>query len=80
MSVNPAKVLGCDKGQLSVGAVADIAIADCNKEYAIDVSNMKSKAKNTPFGGRKVKGKILYTIVGGKVIVENGSLKPEYEL
>lgn len=80
MSSNPAKILGMSNiGQLGVGADADIAIADCTNEYTIDVSKMKSKGKNTPFGGRKVKGKMLYTIVGGKVIVEGGELLPEYE-
>lgn len=74
MSANPAKVLGIDKGQLRVGSAADIAIADINTKYTIDVSAMVSKAKNTPFGGREVKGKILYTICGGEVVVENGKL------
>jgi dihydroorotase len=66
--------LGCDKGQIGVGAVADITIANVTDEFEIDVNKMASKAKNTPFGGRKVKGKVLYTIVGGKVVVENGEL------
>lgn len=74
MSANPAKILGINKGNLSVGSVADIAIADPNKEYAIDVNKMVSKAKNTPFGGRNVKGKVLYTIVAGDVVVDNGEL------
>ena len=74
MTCNPADVLGTDKGQIAVGAEADIAIADIDNSYTIDVSTMVSKAKNTPFGGREVKGKILYTICGGEVIVDNGKL------
>lgn len=74
MTSNPAEVLGIDKGQLSEGAAADIAIADIENTYKIDVSSMVSKAKNTPFGGREVKGKILYTICGGEVVVDNGKL------
>lgn len=74
MTSNPAGVLGIDKGQLSEGAAADIAIADIENTYKIDVSSMVSKAKNTPFGGREVKGKILYTICGGEVVVDNGKL------
>ena len=38
---------------------------------------MVSKGKNTPFGGRKVKGKVLYTIVVGNVVVEDGNLVEE---
>lgn len=74
MSSNPAKILGINKGNLSVGTVGDIAIADPSKEYEIDVSKMVSKAKNTPFGGRKVKGQVLYTIVAGEIVVDNGIL------
>lgn len=74
MSANPAKILGINKGSLGRGTVADITVADPRIEYEIDVNTMVSKAKNTPFGGRKVKGKILYTIVGGDVVVDNGTL------
>ncbi|MCD7905136.1 MAG: dihydroorotase [Clostridiales bacterium] len=74
MSYNPGKILHNGKGTLSVGAAADITIADPNEEYIIDVEDMVSKAKNTPFGGRKVKGRILYTVVGGEIVVENGVL------
>lgn len=74
MSWNPAKILGINKGNLAVGTVADIAIANPDEEYVIDVNQMVSKAKNTPFGGRKVKGKVLYTIVEGDIIVDNGKL------
>ncbi|MGN1318739.1 MAG: dihydroorotase [Lachnospirales bacterium] len=74
MSYNPAKILGINKGCLTVGTVADIAIANPDTEYEIDVKTMVSKAKNTPFGGRKVSGKVLYTIVAGDVVVDNGNL------
>lgn len=74
MTANPARILGSDKGQLRVGSAADIAIADIDNKYTIDVNTMVSKAKNTPFGGREVKGKVLYTICEGEVVVENGKL------
>ena len=68
MSLNPAKILNIDKGTLSVGAVADITIADLDNEYTIEADDMVSKAKNTPFDGKKVYGRIDCTIVNGKVI------------
>lgn len=74
MTCNPAKILKSDKGTLSEGAAADIAIVDPDCENIFDVSKMASKAKNTPFGGYKAKGKVLYTIVGGNIVVENGEL------
>ena len=68
MSVNPAKVLGIDKGNLAPGKVADIVIADITKEYKIDRSKFVSKGKNTPFDGKKVKGRVITTIVDGKIV------------
>ena len=68
MSLNPAKVLGINKGTLKEGAIADIVIANPNEEYIIDTKDFVSKGKNTPFHGKKVCGKILYTLVNGQVV------------
>lgn len=70
MSYNPAKVIGSGAGTLSPGAAADIVIFDPEAEYEIDVNKFRSKGKNTPFGGRKVKGKVVMTIADGKVVYE----------
>lgn len=73
MSYNPAKVLGLkDKGSVSEGKIADLAIFDPGKEYTIDKETFLSKGKNTPFHGRKVKGEVVCTIVDGKVVYEGG--------
>lgn len=77
MTCNPAKMLGIDKGSLEVGKTADIAIIDPNAIYQVEAEKMVSKGKNTPFDGFEVKGKVLYTIVDGKIVVENGSLTEE---
>lgn len=68
MSYNPAQVLGSDKGTLNEKAVADITIIDPDAEYTIDKNTFQSKGKNTPFDGYKVNGKVLYTILGGKIV------------
>lgn len=68
MSLNPAKVLGIDKGSIEVGKVADIVVFNPDKEYIIDVNEFASKGKNTPFAGRKVRGKVEYTICKGKIV------------
>lgn len=67
MSVNPAKILGIDRGSIGAGSVADIVIVDPDMEYTIDKNKFLSKGKNTPFHGKKVCGRVLYTIVSGKV-------------
>jgi dihydroorotase len=73
MSLAPAKLIGVTSG-LSAGNPADIAVADLGKEYAVDSSTFYSKGKNTPFNGFKVKGKIEYTILGGRVVYEKGKI------
>lgn len=71
MSVNPAKVLGMDKGCIDVGKTADIVITDPKEEYVIHVNEFASKGKNTPFDGRKVTGRVKYTILSGEVVYED---------
>lgn len=68
MSYNPARILGIDKGDISEGKVADIVIIDPEAEYAIDVNEFASKGRNTPFNGRKVKGRVVKTIVAGDIV------------
>jgi dihydroorotase len=70
MSTNPAKILKLDRGCIEEGKVADIVIADPDAEYTIDKNKFYSKGKNTPFHGRKVKGRVVYTIVAGKLVYE----------
>ncbi len=70
-SLNPARILGINKGHLSVGAVADIAIIDVDEKYLIDKNVFKSKGRNTPFHGREVFGKVKFTLVNGKVVFED---------
>ncbi len=67
MSVSPAKILGINKGNLNIGSEADLTIIDPNAEYRIDPQAFASKGQNTPFGGRKVKGRAVYTIVKGGI-------------
>ncbi|MBD5100909.1 MAG: dihydroorotase [Clostridiales bacterium] len=67
MSKRPAQLLGIESGNLVEGGLADVTLVDVDKEYKIDAKNFKSKGKNTPFDGWKVKGKVVKTIVEGKV-------------
>lgn len=69
MTVNPAKALDLNKGTLSVGADADITVIDLNEEWTVEQEKLKSKSKNTPFGGWKMRGRAVATIVGGKRVV-----------
>lgn len=71
MSYNPAKILGIDKGTIQEGRKADITIIDPKASYTIDRNTFISKGKNTPFHGRKVKGKVMTTIFEGRIVYQN---------
>lgn len=68
LSCNPAKIIGSEKGTLKEGSVADVVIFDPSRTYQIDAKQFAGKAKNTPFNGRTVTGKVITTIVSGEVV------------
>jgi len=72
LSTAPAKAFGLSKGTLAVGADADVVVADPQEPWEVDPAKFRSKSRNTPFAGWKVKGRIKTTIVGGRVVFENG--------
>lgn len=74
LTAEPARILGLNKGNLKVGADADLIIVDPKAEWVVDPSRFASKSKNSPFAGHKLKGRVLFTIVRGKVVVRNGKL------
>ena len=72
MTYTPASILGLTtKGRLSLGGEADVTIFDPEEEWTIDPEQFASKGRNTPVAGRKVKGKVKYTIVGGEIIYQD---------
>jgi dihydroorotase len=64
----PAKILGINKGTLSVGADADIVIVSPDKEWIVEKSGFLSKSKNSAFLGKHLKGVVEYTICAGKIV------------
>lgn len=71
MSYGPARVLGIDKGEISVGKVADITLFDPNLQYEIHGADFAGKSTNMPYEGREVTGKVKVTIVDGKIVYED---------
>lgn len=67
-TTGPARVLGLNKGCIAEGRDADIVIFDPEKEWIYKKEDIKSKSKNSPFIGRKMKGKVVNTIYKGKVV------------
>ena len=72
MTFNPSCILGLSTGRIAIGCSADLTLFDPNEEWIIDPEKFASKGRNTPFAGRKVKGKVKYTIVNGNLIYQEG--------
>ena len=74
-STNPARIFGLtDRGTLKTNAHADLTLLDPNLEWVFDVTQSKSKSRNTPFHGRRMRGAAVATIVGGRLVY----LHPDY--
>ena len=75
-SYNPARIFGVlpRKGVIQVGSDADLVIVDMNKEETITNETTYTRVGWTPYHGRKVKGVPVYTIVRGKVVMQDGKV------
>ena len=62
------QLLKIDKGVLEEGKIADITIFDPKEEYVYPKESVVSKSKNSPFIGKKLKGKVKYTLVDGNIV------------
>lgn len=72
MSCNPARLLGIPHGTLGVGQLADVVLFDPEEAWIVDARQMRSKSKNSCFHGRRVKGRVKQTLVGGRVVYRDG--------
>jgi dihydroorotase len=62
--------LGIPKGNLSLGACADMIILNMDKKWVVDKRKLISKSKNSAFLGKELKGAIEYTILKGEVVYQ----------
>jgi dihydroorotase len=67
MTAGPAEIIGIDKGTLGKGRQADVTVINPDVEYSVDTMTFRSKSRNCPYGGWKLRGMIEHTIVGGEV-------------
>ena len=74
ITINPAKLIGLQAGELKKGSAADLTLFDPDAPWTIKVADLKSKSQNAPYDGRPVQGQILRTWVNGRLAF---SLDPE---
>ena len=70
LTENPARIAQINAGQLKKGSRADITIFDPKEMWVVQASHFVSKSKNTPFEGKKLKGRVKMTIVDGNIVFD----------
>ena len=70
LTCNPAKLLKLESGRLAPGAPADLLVFDLDTPWRVDEKKFRSKAKNSPYDGRRVQGHALRTVVGGETVFQ----------
>jgi dihydroorotase len=68
MTYKPADIIHANAGRLKKNAPADLVLIDPEMNWVIQNDDLNSKSKNSPFDGRKVKGRAVRTIVGGESV------------
>lgn len=71
LALNPAKILGLNKGALAEGFDADLIVVSADKEWLVKKEGFVSKSKNSAFLGRKLTGVVEYTVCNGKIAYKN---------
>jgi dihydroorotase len=75
LTVGPARVLGpafAELATLRPGTPADVVLFDPSREWVVEPAKLASKGKNTPLEGTVLKGKVVATLVAGRVVFQDG--------
>lgn len=68
LSTDPARLFGLPGGTLAPGTPADVTVLDVDREVTVDPTTFRSRSRNTPFAGVRLRGAPVMTLVGGKVV------------
>ncbi len=68
VTLAPAELLGLPAGRLARGAPADLVLCDVDAPLVVNADHLVSKSKNSPFDGRRLQGRVLKTVVEGRVV------------
>jgi dihydroorotase len=69
-TTGPAGILGLKRGTLAPGAAADVTVLDLDRKVEVDVSSFRSRSRNAPYHGWKLRGAPILTLVGGRIVFD----------
>ncbi|MCU1343843.1 MAG: dihydroorotase, multifunctional complex type [Acidimicrobiia bacterium] len=74
MSWKPAAIAGLSEhgGSIAVGRPANLCVIDPEASWLVDANRLASRSRNTPYVGRKLKGRVRHTIFRGDLVVRDG--------
>lgn len=75
MTINPARLLGLDTGELARGKPADLVLFDPDEPWVVNKDLLRSRSKNTPFDDAKLQGRVLRTVVDGSTVYEYAGIE-----
>ena len=70
LTVEPARILGLDYGNLAPGRAADVCVFDPEAFWTLRADELASRGKNTPFDGWDLQGRVSYTLLDGRVVYQ----------
>jgi dihydroorotase len=68
LSTQPARIFGLEGGSLAEGSLGDVVLVDPEREWTYDTSLGFSRSRNSPWDGQRLKGRVLATIVEGRLV------------
>jgi allantoinase len=79
MATRPARLVGLlgRKGEIDVGADADLALVDLAESFVVNASTLQQKHKLTPYSGRELYGRVHATYLRGELVFADGQLVGE---
>ncbi len=80
LTLQPARILGIERGSLTPGLEADLTIIDPELELTLAAGDLVSKGKNSPFLGRRLRGFPVLTMVKGRVVMQDRKISVEREV
>src|SRR5262249_32739385 len=68
LTIGPARAFSLPGGTFVAGSPADVTVFDPQREWTVDPQRFKSKSRNTPFSGWKLRGAVIAAFAGGRAV------------